>query len=452
MKPTFVRLVMPGALLLASVVSALAATTDRFGGSMSLPARASGHFRAERVGQRWWLITPEGHGMWALGLNHLSELKNPADYPRTQFAARLGHDWRRVFAEVEQQCRGWGFNCAGFQTPAEMCATMPYVLSTKFVDASFWLESLTYVDVFAPDFAAAAESKAKAAAAEMKANPMCIAWTWTDSLCWDLKLTRKSHGTDFVSFMRALPAGAPGRDRYTAFLRARHREIAQVNAAYGTAFASFDALARADWSRLDRERPAVFADDREFLRLIARHYFETISAPFRREHPAGLLMGDRFHSRDYPDEVLEEAAKVIDVLGIQPGDHYQPSVVPLARPDETWFDAAEFDRLHRLTGKPIMIADHQCGFFDDQTPKTGGWHQYANAEEAAVSYERFLRDAFARPYVIGYFRCQYLTRYRDHTRRFKQGLLRPDGTPYEEFVTRLARINRAVLQEISDRR
>lgn len=437
-----------GILFLAAFVSTLAGPTDRFGGNTSLPAPASGYFRAEQVDRRWWLITPEGHRMFALGVNHLSELKNPADYRRTQFASRFGNDWPRVYAEVERQCRGWGFNCAGFQTPVEMCSTLPYVLSTKFADASFWLESLTYVDVFSAEFAAAAETKAKAAATEMKANPMCIAWTWTDSLCWDLKLTRKSHGTDFVSFMRTLPAGAPGRARYSAFLRERHRDLARFNSAYGMAFASFDEMAGADWSKLDRERPAVFADDREFLRLIARHYYETVSTPFRREHPAGILMGDRFHSRDYPDEVLEEAAKFIDVLGIQPGDHYQPAVIPLSRPDETWFDTAEFDRLHRLTGKPIVIADHQCGFFDDQTPKTGGWHQYANAAEAAVSYERFLRDAASRPYVIGYFRCQYLTRYRDHTRRFKQGLLRPDGTPYEEFVTRLDRINRAVMQEI----
>lgn len=447
MKHTSARLTL-GTFFLTTVVSALGAQTDRFGGSTALPAKSTGIFRTERTNDRWWLVTPAGHRMIALGINHLSELKNPADYRRTHFASRLGNDWPRVFAEVEQQCRGWGFNCAGFQTPAELCATMPYVLSTKFADASFWLESLTYVDVFSPAFAAAAEAKAKAAAAEMKANPMCLAWTWTDSLCWDLKLTRKSHGTDFVSFMRSLPAGAPGRERYTAFLRARHRELSHLNAGYGTTFVSFDELARADWSRFDRERPAVFADDREFLRLIARHYYETVSTPFRREHPTGLLIGDRFHSRDYPDEVLAEAARFIDVLGIQPGDHYQPSVVPLSRPDETRFDTAEFDRLHRLTGKPIVIADHQCGFFDDQTPKTGGWYQYPSAAEAAASYERFLRDALARPYVIGYFRCQYLTAYRDHVRRFKQGLLRPDGAPYEDFVTRLAGSNRAVMQEI----
>jgi len=424
----------------------LNAQTDRFGGTESIVAEATGHFRLERIKARWWLITPEGHGMILLGVNHLSEMKDPAVHARTVLGQRFGSDWPRVFAEVERQCREWGFNSAGFEAPKEMRATMPYIISTPFMAASFWQEPLAYADVFTDKFAAEAEARAVAAAAEMKANPMALAWCWTDSTSWDLEFTRRTRGTDYVSFMRELPADAPGRQRYTAFLRERHGgELARLNAAYGTAFASFEAVGGAT---LDRERAAVFADDREFLRLIARRYYEAIATPFRREHPTGLLIGDRFHFRDHPDEVLEEAAKFIDVLAIQPGDHFFPPLAKLTRPDETWFDAAEFDRLHRLTGKPVIIADHQCGFFDQQTPKTGGWFQYATVGEASASYDRFLRDAFARPYVIGYFRCQYLTIYKDHIKRYKQGLLRPDGTPFEEFVSRLSTINHEVLRAL----
>lgn len=438
-----------GMLSLATFSPSLPAQTDRFGGLEVVAARATGHFRVEQSRGRWWFITPEGHGMLALGVNHLNEVKNAPEYPHTTLARTHGRDWPRVFAAIEQQCREWGFNSAGFHTPPELRGTMPYVISTVFATASFWHEPLAYVDVFAPAFAADAETKSKAAAAEMKANPMAIAWTWNDSLSWDLVFTRRTRGTDFVSFLRELPAGAPGRERYLAFLRSRHGgELAPLNAAYGTQFASFEEVRT---PRLELERAAVFADDREFLRLIARHYYQTISTVFRREHPGGLLMGDRFHLRDHPDEVLEEAARFIDVLGIQPGDHFYPPVTPLTRPDETWFDTAEFDRLHRITGKPIVIADHQCGFFDRQTPKTGGWFQYATAEEAADSYDRFLSDAGARPYIIGYFRCQYLSIYKDQLKRYKQGLLAPDGTPFEPYVNRLARANRELLRQLAAR-
>ncbi|MCF7818931.1 MAG: hypothetical protein K9M54_13725 [Kiritimatiellales bacterium] len=429
-------------VICAGTAAAEEPAVDRYGGNLNLVTRATGYFRLEETRGRWWLITPEGHPWVALGVNHLGEMKSADIYARTVLAKRLGRDWSRAFAEVEKQCREWGFNSAGFQAPAELRDTMPYIISTPFMAASFWQEPLAYADVFAPTFAVEAETKALAAAAEMKANPMAIAWTWTDSTSWDIKFTRGTRGTDYVSFMRELPADAPGRQRYTEFLRQRYkRDIAALNGAYGTAFASFDDVVG---SALDRDRERIFADDREFLRLIARQYFQTISEPFRREHPAGLLMGDRFHLRDYPDEVLVEAAKVIDVLGIQPGDHFYPPQTRLPRPDETWFDAVEFDRLHRLTGKPIVIADHQCGFFDQQTPKTGGWFQYATVDEAAASYDRFLRDAFARPYLTGYFRCQYLTIYKDHIKRFKQGLVRVDGTPFEDYVRSVADTNHEV--------
>ncbi len=433
-------------LLWGSAFPAGPAPLDRFGGDRARPTRATGYFRLEESGARWWLVTPEGHGMIALGVNHLSEMKNAAAFAPTVFARRFGRDWPRVFAEVERQCRGWGFNSAGFEAPKEMRATMPYILSTPFMAASFWQDPLAYVDVFTDEFSAVAKTKAEEAAAEMKANPMAIAWCWTDSTSWDLKFTRRTRGTDYVSFMRELPAAAPGRRRYTAFLRERHGDDpARLNAAYGTAFSSFEEVGGAT---LDREHAAVFADDREFLRLIARRYYEAIATPFRRAHPGGLLVGDRFHFRDHPDEVLEEAAKFIDVLALQPGDHFFPPLEKLTRPDETWFDAAGFDRLHRLTGKPVIIADHQCGFFDQQTPKTGGWFQYATVEEAAASHDRFVRDAFARPYVVGYFRCQYLTIYKEHIKRHKQGLLRPDGTPFEDYVRAVAATNRAVVDEV----
>lgn len=88
-----------------------------------------------------------------------------------------------------------------------MRRTMPYIVTTKFISASFWSEPLAYVDVFSSAFAAEAETKAVAAATEMKANPMAMAWAWSDSLSWDLKLTRR----DAKHRLRLFPARSRGR-------------------------------------------------------------------------------------------------------------------------------------------------------------------------------------------------------------------------------------------------
>ena len=48
---------------------------------------------------------------------------------------------------------------------------------------------------------------------------------------------------------------------------------------------------------------------------------------------------------------------------------------------------------------------------------------------------KFLSDAFARPYVIGYLRCQYIDRPARFGRGLRQGLLRDDGQPREGFTS-----------------
>ncbi len=56
--------------------------------------------------------------------------------------------------------------------------------------------------------------------------------------------------------------------------------------------------------------------------------------------------------------------------------------------------------------------------------------------------------AFARPHVIGYFRCQYWNQWMPAPRNLlKQGLRQADGRPYEEMIRRVADINARLLKE-----
>ena len=46
---------------------------DRYGGVLEGPGfRATGFFRTERRDDRWWLVTPEGHGFFSLGIDVVS--------------------------------------------------------------------------------------------------------------------------------------------------------------------------------------------------------------------------------------------------------------------------------------------------------------------------------------------------------------------------------------------
>lgn len=420
-----------------------------FGGGL----RAAENFRVAELDGRWRFLTPDGKPWIALGINHAGQFgtkdRSLLDYEKTVQFARHGRDFAAVYGELFERLRGWGFNCGGYDAPEAWWSRWPFATVTQTgLNASFYAEKLEYADVFSPAYEQFAAGAARTAAARVRGQRQFLGYFWRDCTRWDLGQARASHGTDWVSWIRALPAGASGKNRYVAFLREQFGgDVTRLNASYGTTLARFDDLAALDFSSLDRSRADVLAHDRAFLRLIARAYFQTLGQAFRAADSQAILFGDRFHLRDLPREVLEEAASVVDVIAIQPGDHHHPLPFPLEQPDETRFDTAAFDALHAIAKKPIILCDHQAGFFAPSTPQTGYWHQYPNAETAAASYDRFLRAAFARPYIIGYFRCQVVSAWNARARHYKQGLLDPRGEPFADFVERIAQTNRDLTRE-----
>ncbi len=44
---------------------------DQYGGWTGVAGRATGSFRVEEIDGVWWFITPEGHGFFSLGVDHL---------------------------------------------------------------------------------------------------------------------------------------------------------------------------------------------------------------------------------------------------------------------------------------------------------------------------------------------------------------------------------------------
>ena len=206
---------------------------------------------------------------------------------------------------------------------------------------------------------------------------------------------------NWVEFIRDLPATAPGRRCYEAFLKSGgpHQDI-------------------------------------DFLRLIARELYTDTAAIFEELDPQRLIFGERYNTFYVPREVLEEAAKVVDVISVQPYD--------------AKFNAAKFDEWHALTGKPMVISDWNLSF---PTPehKVTMWPQFATPAEAAA-YEAYLRAAFAKPYLLGYFKCQYVDQVLP-TGMLKEGWLETRQGPVRtDFAERLAAIHHRIRAQLSIRK
>jgi len=326
------------------------------------------------------LLTPDGKPFLMLGISHVGGA----------FGKLPGDDREKLKDQIVRELRGWGFNTV----PApEFWDRFPFIVP---LDRLVGDQENRFEDIFDPAFKARLRTKIAAACERTRGNPNCIGYWWTDIPPWSLSGPKKKLGKNWVDFIRDLPPAAPGRERYEAFLKADGPQ-----------------------------------NDTAFLRLIARELYTDSARLFKELDPQRLIFGERYNTFNVPDEVLKEAAQVVDVISVQPY--------------EGTFSGATYDRWHQLTGKPIVISDWNLSFPTPEHAVTM-WPQFPTAAAAAEAYEGYLRAAFAKPYILGYFKCQYVDQVLP-TGMLKQGLHKPDGTTYEEFAGLLQAIHQRLVAQ-----
>jgi len=358
-----------------------------------LKGNAEGVFHLEKNNGRDCLMDPSGKPFLSLGVNHVQNI----------FPHSFSGDREKECDAVFKNLTSWGFNTAGYGSPAPLNRMMPYLAPMYLTkNANYMPDSeFYYPDIFDPAVQEKMRETIRYEIGKQQGNANLIGYYWTDTPQWDLERAREKRGTDWVSTLREMPADAPGKKRYEQFL-----------AEGGTS-------------------------DEDFLRLIARELYKVLGEETRRLHPDALIFGERYLINDHPNCVIEEALPYIDVLSIQPGG--------------AKFNGAFFDQLHARFKKPILLCDHQCSFPTPDYPKTM-WQQMENEEAAGQAYARYLRAAFDKAYIIGYQRCQYIDRFAENSGVLKQGVVREDGTPYKTLVRYIREANTAALDRFVEER
>lgn len=104
-------------LIPASVV---AQDLDNYGGLKSVQcAKSTGHFTAEKIGNQWWLCTPQGHGFFMEGIYTISAAddKTLAAAAKSKYGDSNGPIWA---AATLQRLKSWGFNTLGIYASATL--------------------------------------------------------------------------------------------------------------------------------------------------------------------------------------------------------------------------------------------------------------------------------------------------------------------------------------------
>ena len=363
----------------------------------------AGRFHLANTGDRHYLVDPQGKPFFTLGINHINAVQEAAD--PDIFAEQYGNDWVQYATSAAKDLVRWHYNTAGYGSPEAIYPLMPYMEDSFLERNSNFLSNAEffYPDVFDPAVQAAKLEKLRWMCRNIE-NPNLIGYYWTDTPQWDLERSLRTRGTNWVMAIRNLPVNAPGRIRYEQYLQ-------------------------------ECSEAGTQATDEGFLALIAQAHYQLIGEATRKLHPGALVFGERYLLNDHPKVVLEAAMPYIDVLSIQPGSDR--------------FEAEYFDALYAQYKKPIIICDHQCSFPTPQYDKTM-WKQLENEAAVADMYRQYLAAACAKPYIIGYHRCQYIDRFNEYPAVLKQGMLREDGSAYALMQTAVTEANCSALDQFTD--
>ena len=315
---------------------------DQYGGLLSLEGEATGFFHLQKFGDKHFLVTPDGHGYRALGINHFHNMTS------------------RDYDAAIDRIRDWGFNAGCYQGPRWMWTKYPYTKGINLVPTCVWKDNtaFSFKDVFDADVLAEMESEVRNIVEPQAENKMLIGYFWTDIPVW----TRKRNG-GWINFYQSLPEDSAGGKK---------------------------------WSQWKAANPRAPEDD--FLVEIAKQLYAKGHEFIRKYDKNHLIFGDRYHEVDIPDDIVHEALPYIDAIAIQPtsrefnfefydsvyqkygkpiyiADHVSsfataehPVTMGQAAKDPDAYGAYYQRYVTSALSRPYMIGYNKCQYQDQPTP------------------------------------------------------------------------------------
>jgi hypothetical protein len=421
---------------------------DRFGGWADGPKLdATGWFRTEKLDGKWWLVTPEGHLFFSLGVNcvHRGDrtyvagrdrwfepLPQPdqfsglidgttANFYSINLKRKFGDQYERASRETAyRRLKAWGFNTIANWSAADIVreSPMPFVVRASTgggrvleASAGYWGKLL---DPFDPAFVERVRENVQGAAAPFAEDPRVLGYFVDGEPSW----TRIAYST------LASPPDQPARQVFIEDLKVKYGTIDRLNDAWGTTAADWDELR----IPLGGNRLCL-ADSEAFEYKFARRYFDTVKDALRTYAPHHLYLGCRFAPIYCPEPVLRACADVADVVSI---DAYYSTIPP-----NMW---QEIDR-------PAIVGEFHFGALD-----RGMFHQglqaAADQHERAAMYVDYVKSVADHPLFVGCHWFQYvdqpLTGRTGDGENYSIGLVSVVDVPYRELVDAARQVHRDI--------
>lgn len=392
-----------------------------YGGRAERRVKATGFFRVEKVGDRWWLVDPEGGLFLHTGLTSVAPKSKHGS--REAFARLYGGEVRWA-AAAGALLRENGFNGVGaFSAPALLRATSPpaaYTVTLRLAADFGRRLGIThpqpghtgYVDdclpALHPEFPAFCAEACRGLGTNA-ADPWLVGYFSDNELPGERRML-----DNMLALDEASPALGPLRRAAWDWWRARRA-------------GSADGASTKAISDADREA---------FLGHVFDTYLRVTSAALRRADPNHLLFGPRFHGPlRTVRPVWEAAGRHLDAVAM----NYYHAWTPRASDLANWT---------AWSGRPCLITEFYAKGADTPFPNRGGAGYIVRTQaDRGAFYQNFTLALLESRTCVGWHWLRYIDNDPDDptmdpsNRDSNKGVVNLRYEPYPALLGRMRELN-----------
>lgn len=412
---------------------------DKYGGWKYVKGRKTGFFHLEKLKDKWWLVDPEGNGFISKGVSTIyfggDQVWQKKERPYNEAIIKKYGNRKKWLKEVTRRLKEWNFNSLGaWCYEQELREQFPYVeildIAWRVSEKEDIWRSGGFPDVFDEKFEEIANQTCKKLCKPNKNNPFLIGYFTDNELRWQADWRSED---SLLAFFLKFPKISEGYKQAQKFLKIKGKNASSITS----------------------------KDEKEFLRIVARKYFEICYEAIRRYDKNHLIFGCRFGEvpqegeewyKPTPKEVIEEMKPFVDVFS------YNCYFLIKNQSDKKEFTRL-INKYTKISEKAILISEFSflgvdAGYpsewpkDENKYPKPGILEvQVANQKERADAIENYIKTLLENSFAIGYHWFQYvdypyLGRSNDGVAA-NYGLVKINDSAWNKLVKKFRAINKS---------
>ena len=424
---------------------------NKFGGyTQGSKLNSTGHFRVEKIDDKWWFIDPEGYLFWSSGINSVGKfnIATPIngrrhffeDLPnrdKSNFYNGNKYNFGDLILSIKygssdlylnrslKRMKSWGMNTMGGWSNIDVIQVnddqkVPYTLS---VGTLKYKVNNKLPDVFNENWKSTVNNNIKRVSASAKNDSFFIGFFVDNELTW-------YDPNNFVLEMFKFKKSTATKSKYVKELKKEFVKIEVLNKKCGSNFIS--------WNEFEDFEGDKFLSNLKdfnvkFYIQFCEKYFKTIKEAINYHSPEKLYLGCRWHAggrkkhRNQYNIVI--ASKYVDVLSF---NQYVNELNDFHFPGKEEID------------KPFIISEFNFGALDVGKFYPGLGHA-SSQRNRGEKYENFIESALNTTNCIGahwFMWANSTTAGRGYEgENANCGVLSETDTPYYELIKYIRKIN-----------